>query len=46
LERATEKKNESLESICDDVMEFQRRRLYDSVYLNTRLECKECDSKH
>jgi len=47
LERATEQtKNESLESVCDDVMEFQRTGLYDSVYLKTRLERKECDSKH
>jgi len=47
MERATEKaKNESLESICDDVMEFQRTGLYDSMYLKTRLERKECDSKH
>jgi hypothetical protein len=47
LERATEKaKNESLESICDDVMEFQRTGLYDSMYLKTRLESKECYSKH
>ena len=47
FERATEKaKNESLESICDDVMEFQRKGLYDSVYLKTSSESKECDSKH
>jgi hypothetical protein len=47
LERATEKaKNESLESICDDAMEFQRTGLYDSVYLKTGLERRECGSKH
>ena len=47
LERTTEKaKNESLESLCDDVMEFQRTGLYDSVYLKTSLERKECYSKH
>jgi hypothetical protein len=46
LERATEKaKNVSLESIRD-VMKFQRTGLYDSMYLKTRLERKECDSKH
>jgi hypothetical protein len=46
LERATEKaKTKSLESVCDDVMEFQRTGLYGSVYLKTRLKKKECVSK-
>jgi hypothetical protein len=50
LKSATDKaKKEYLESICDEIIEFQRTGRYDLMYMKTkgtRLERKPWDSKH
>jgi hypothetical protein len=50
LNRATDKaKKEYLESICDEIIEFQRIGRYDLMYMKkkgTRLERKPWDSIH
>jgi hypothetical protein len=36
LKRATDEVKKYLHSICDKIMEFQRIRCYDSLYLQTK----------